>query len=111
MESTDLIIFICVVIVPNVSYVHDKIVLFFCMQEPIEVSAFDEKVVEVSAGNHHSCAVTGEQKVQDMILFDQEKGMYILIISHLKARYVTVNCSTAAFTLLCVKVASSIAIL
>nr|ABA94217.1 uvb-resistance protein uvr8, possible, putative, expressed [Oryza sativa Japonica Group] len=31
--------------------------------EPIEVSGFDEKVVEVSAGNHHSCAVTGAGKV------------------------------------------------
>uniref|UniRef100_A0A0E0F6F6 RCC1-like domain-containing protein n=1 Tax=Oryza meridionalis TaxID=40149 RepID=A0A0E0F6F6_9ORYZ len=31
--------------------------------EPIEVSGFDEKVVEVSAGNHHSCAVTADGKL------------------------------------------------
>jgi hypothetical protein len=31
------------------------------MQEPVEVSGFHERVVEVSAGNHHSCAVTGKE--------------------------------------------------
>uniref|UniRef100_J3N8W7 Uncharacterized protein n=1 Tax=Oryza brachyantha TaxID=4533 RepID=J3N8W7_ORYBR len=31
--------------------------------EPVEVSGFDEKVVEVSAGNHHSCAVTADGKL------------------------------------------------
>uniref|UniRef100_A0A0D9XSX3 Uncharacterized protein n=1 Tax=Leersia perrieri TaxID=77586 RepID=A0A0D9XSX3_9ORYZ len=31
--------------------------------EPVEVLGFDEKVVEVSAGNHHSCAVTADGKL------------------------------------------------
>lgn len=31
--------------------------------EPIEVSGFHEKVVEISAGNHHSCAVTADGKL------------------------------------------------
>uniref|UniRef100_A0A0E0R9I9 RCC1-like domain-containing protein n=1 Tax=Oryza rufipogon TaxID=4529 RepID=A0A0E0R9I9_ORYRU len=35
----------------------------FIYIEPIEVSGFDEKVVEVSAGNHHSCAVTADGKL------------------------------------------------
>ncbi|AQK57539.1 Regulator of chromosome condensation (RCC1) family protein [Zea mays] len=33
------------------------------MLEPVEISGFHERVVEVSAGNHHSCAVTGAGKV------------------------------------------------
>ncbi|XP_021317482.1 ultraviolet-B receptor UVR8 isoform X2 [Sorghum bicolor] len=31
--------------------------------EPVEVSGFHERVVEVSAGNHHSCAVTADGKL------------------------------------------------
>ncbi|TVU24709.1 hypothetical protein EJB05_27162, partial [Eragrostis curvula] len=31
--------------------------------EPIEVSGIQEKVVEIAAGNHHSCAVTGAGKI------------------------------------------------
>jgi len=30
--------------------------------EPVEVSGFHERVVEISAGNHHSCAITGKTK-------------------------------------------------
>lgn len=32
------------------------------MLEPVEISGFHERVVEISAGNHHSCAVTGNRK-------------------------------------------------
>ncbi|CAO2149163.1 unnamed protein product [Urochloa humidicola] len=31
--------------------------------EPVEVSGFHERVVEVSAGNHHSCAITEDGKL------------------------------------------------
>ncbi|KAF0897035.1 hypothetical protein E2562_031333 [Oryza meyeriana var. granulata] len=31
--------------------------------EPVQVSGFDEKVVEISAGNHHSSAVTADGKL------------------------------------------------
>ncbi|KAK8447797.1 hypothetical protein SEVIR_8G155100v4 [Setaria viridis] len=31
--------------------------------EPVEVSGFHERVVEVSAGNHHSCAITADGKL------------------------------------------------
>jgi len=31
--------------------------------EPVEVSGFHERVVEISAGNHHSCAITGKRKI------------------------------------------------
>ncbi|KAL5669633.1 hypothetical protein ACJX0J_021854, partial [Zea mays] len=33
------------------------------MLEPVEISGFHERVVEVSAGNHHSCAVTADGKL------------------------------------------------
>ncbi|XP_039823768.1 ultraviolet-B receptor UVR8-like isoform X2 [Panicum virgatum] len=31
--------------------------------EPVEVSGFHERVVEISAGNHHSCAITADGKL------------------------------------------------
>ncbi|KAF8694396.1 hypothetical protein HU200_038273 [Digitaria exilis] len=35
--------------------------------EPVEVSGFHERVVEVSAGNHHSCAITGKRKAGKIV--------------------------------------------